>query len=99
MIKIEVCLDSEHVREFCIRHDYYTCGSWVAYENLLYNVCGEYNVWYDTSSEEFDEKIKEIAEDIFYHSPDSPEFASKDAMMTAIISGLIRENMCVCVRQ
>lgn len=98
MIKIEVCLSSWRVREFCIAHQYYTLGDNEAYENLLYNICDSdaFDVWYDVSSEVFEEKAREIAEDIVRHSP---YFASHEEMVEGVISNLIRDNMAISVKE
>lgn len=93
MIKIEVCLDSERVRDYCIANHCYTLGNNSSYTHLLYDICDD--CWYDVKSEAFEEQVKKIAEDIAYHSN---EYASHEEMVEHIISGLMRANMVISVK-
>lgn len=57
-------LDSEEVRNMCIRYGFYTCGDCNAYENLLHNLCNVKNYGDDLSVE----RLEKIARDIVDHS-------------------------------
>jgi len=53
-------IDWMKVRQLCIEHSYYTCGTNKEYENLLFVLCNCDNATLP--------QVKEIAEDILKHS-------------------------------
>lgn len=59
-------INFDSIRSMCIRNEYYTCGSIKEYENLLFEIIGCDN--FVGNQEQIDNKILEIATNIFDHS-------------------------------
>ena len=82
-MKVVAWVNSDRVREMCIRYDYYTRGDCLAYNRML-------NDANDMSTDDY-EGLKRIVVDIYDHSKmqDDKEYSKKD-YVEGIISDILK---------
>ena len=77
------------IREFCIRHKFYTCGTVEEYENLLFKKVGFFNTYLSNR------RLENIAIDIYNHSNKDYLFECGITSQKGIMELLIRDNAVV----
>ena len=86
MIKVTRWLDSNKIRQMCIRYRYYTCGDCASYDKMLDRAVG-------LDADDL-EAVLTIAEDIYEHSTvkDDVEYPKRDCL-----EGLVNMLLSECV--
>lgn len=89
-IKLQITTNAMKIRQFCVDHQYYTCGTVAEYENLLNYV--------DLNKQLQEHSLEWIARDIIEHSTMSRDidyWKKEEELVTYMRNDILNEACCI----